>query len=227
VVGPVYASDGMNRRVQGLSLSLLLLALAACQGNEKPSGDAPAAASAAAPLASASATPTAAASATGAPAADSICKKKGLEGDGTFFKPCTLKTPVLTATWTGKIVDEGAVFDVDNAWPEKIDWATVAVYYYDKADKQLEAETKDKRKFKRHYASGGIFKDLTGKMVILAPGKSQVVLGFKKADMPKDVAAIEVEVMGLGWDERVGQNGEAFFRYEGAFPEERPRGGLK
>jgi hypothetical protein len=65
---------------------------------------------------------------------------EGSSGIGTSGEPCkgSGDTRMMEVTYTGKTTDEGPKFKVVNKTKKSILYGSVAVYYYDKAGKQLE-----------------------------------------------------------------------------------------
>jgi hypothetical protein len=77
---------------------------------------------------------------------------KGSSGAGTFDKPCEAKGParLMDAVWTGKTdATNGPQFKVTNKSSLVILYGKIAVYFYDKAGKQLDVKDGDQtRPFK-------------------------------------------------------------------------------
>ena len=67
---------------------------------------------------------------------------QGSSGEGTFNDPCeaTGTARMMEVAWTKKIDDEGPKFKVTNKSPSVILYGKIAVYFYDKAGKQLEVK---------------------------------------------------------------------------------------
>jgi hypothetical protein len=156
--------------------------------------------------------------ASAASADDNICKKKGLtKGSGTSSDACKFSTEILKAKYTGKIVDfpdgGGAVFSVTNPWPEDLSWAKLAVYYYDAKGKQLTATINGDVK-KSSFCMGPCFLNK-----VLGKKTSEVVLGFRKDQIPAGATKIEVDVLGFGF-EQSGQ--QVYFTSVKDYVEDRP-----
>ncbi|MEZ4438747.1 MAG: hypothetical protein R3B72_06640 [Polyangiaceae bacterium] len=156
------------------------------------------------PTASAKAAPSASA------AAVDRCKERGLDhgGTGTAEDRCKLEGDVLVATATERTEDAGTVFSVDNPWEDEVTRIWVAVYYYDAEGKQLTVEQQGKtlRLARKD--------DMTVKL----PGKTktELPLGFPKAEIPPDTAKIQAHVWAFG----IGTATDAiFFQSETPFSE--------
>ena len=116
------------------------VALGACAGCSKEASPSTAdSASAAAP----SAVPTTStmvpdASAAAPVAASHECPKDS-NGTGSFLKPCEAKgaTRMMDVAWTGKTDEKGPHFRVTSKSTLPILYGKIAVYFYDKAGKQL------------------------------------------------------------------------------------------
>ncbi len=127
-----------------VATAALALSISACgsdadtTSSAAPSAKASASATAKA-SASAKATTSAAPSASAAAGGDDPCKGHNLDkgGKGTLGEPCKYSGDIITAKYKGKIEDGGAVFEITNPWKEDVNFLTAAVYYYDKAGKQL------------------------------------------------------------------------------------------
>ncbi|HTQ05689.1 MAG TPA: hypothetical protein VMI54_17625, partial [Polyangiaceae bacterium] len=65
---------------------------------------------------------------------------EGSSGLGTSAEPCKASgdSRMMEVKWTGKTPDEGPKFAVTNKSKKSILYGSVAVYFYDKAGKQLE-----------------------------------------------------------------------------------------
>ncbi len=127
---------------------------------------------------------------------------EGSSGPGTYGKPCEGKgtTRLMEVTWTGKLGDNGPSFRVVNTSKIPILFGKVAVYFYDKAGKQL-ADTGGK--MKPHVCSGNIF---DGPM---KPAEKAVITFscVKKSDVPDGATAIEAEMETVGFtDEEAKKN---------------------
>jgi hypothetical protein len=210
-------------------------------GSAKPSaGVAPPAKSASTPASApptASAAPPAAGGAPPAPAARpparappparaaprSDCPKDS-GGPGTFDQPCLGKgnARMMEVKWTGKTDDKGPSFRVINKSPSVILFGKIAVFFYDKAGKQLETKERDKAvPFKS--CSGNIF---SGIMKV----DEKAVITFScvsKADVPEGTAAIEGEMITVGFADASEKKSEFYWTNPDLAPAARPKGGVK
>ncbi|MFO0593134.1 MAG: hypothetical protein U0441_36665 [Polyangiaceae bacterium] len=110
---------------------------------------------------------------------------------GDFFEKCDCKgknmAPPLVATYTGKMdsFSKEPLFDVENTSDRPIQWASAAVYYYDKSGKQISVELKDRKEtFKKSTINGSNF-------TMKPKEKKQIHMGWSEKNAPKDVAKIE------------------------------------
>ncbi len=162
-----------------------------------------------------------------APASDTAgdegkCDALGCKGEGTFFKPCSCKDkaqPVpLEVKYTGKYSDffKQPEWEVTNKTDKDIHWASAAVYYYDKAGKQLEAQIKDKT-YKASRVNGSNF--------TLKPKETKkITIGFKKDTEPKGIDSMEVVFDGWCFGVYKDKSSHLCIKNERA-PEERPKSG--
>lgn len=210
----------MNRTI--IAAAVLGVALMGCGSETQATGSATTSAK---PAPSASGKPSAAAqtpsAAPSAASTENACQKKKLTAGGTgdMGDKCKYSGEILTAKYTGKIDDHGAVFEITNPWPEEVNMLTeAALYYYDKSGKQLSVKQGDATK-KANF--------LTNAEVKLAGNKaSEVSLGWPKSDLPKDVDSVELVIMSFGWDLGEGK-GAYFVSTDNKYTEERAKGGGK
>ncbi|HEY8039513.1 MAG TPA: hypothetical protein VIF15_06955 [Polyangiaceae bacterium] len=207
-------------------LALATVALLGCGKDEASSGGAASSSgsstptpSGAAAAPSASATPSAAASA----AEPQHTCPDGSAGIGSFAKPCeaTGATRTMTVKWT-KTGDSGPSFAVTNTSPLVIVWGKIAVYFYDKAGKQLDVtdDTPDAPKTKRfHTCSGQFFGG------VMNP-KEKEVLTFScvpKKVVPDGTASIQAEMQMVGFADASGKKIDFYWRNNDLVPAERPK----
>jgi hypothetical protein len=221
-----------------LSLFALTLTLAAASGcsDAGTSGAGSASASAAkAPSAkpTTAATTTAAATATATAAASaeprSDCPKDS-SGPGTLDKPCAAKgnARLMEAKWTGKIDDEkGPYFAVTNKAPMTVLYGKIAVYFYDKAGKQLEIkdDSAPDAKPKPYLVCAGsnLFSGVMKK-------DEKATLTFscvKKSHVPEGTAAIEGELITVGFADASEKKNEFYWSNPDLAPDQRAKGGVK
>jgi hypothetical protein len=222
---------GAMKSTSSALLVVLALALAGCPKEEgKPGGDAAAASASAAPGATtttsapaASATPSAAPSASASgPVHD--CPK-GTTGDGTFTKPCeaTGTARMMEVAWTGKTDEKGPHFRVTNKAAEPILYGRIAVYYYDKAGKQLQAKEGDKAQPFSSCSGTNLFSG------VMKPAEKAVITFscVKKESVPDGTATIEAEMPMVGFADASEKKTEYYWRNAELAPETRKKGGGK
>ncbi|NUP13098.1 MAG: hypothetical protein HOW73_44220, partial [Polyangiaceae bacterium] len=175
----------------------------------------------AATAATTSTTPAPTASA--APRSD--CPKDS-SGPGTLDQPCagSGKARMMDVKWTGKIDDEkGPFFAVTNSAPSPILYGKIAVYFYDKAGKQLEVKNEAGAKPYLVCSGANLF---SGPMKV----KEKATLTFscvKKSDVPEGTAAIEGEMITVGFADASEKKSEFFWGNKDLAPDARPKGGVK
>jgi hypothetical protein len=189
------------------------------------SASASAAATPSAPAqASASVSATPVASAASEPPHDCPTNSSGV---GSFTKPCEAKggTRIMKVKWT-KTDDKGPSFSIKNIGPTTILYGRIAVYFYDKAGKQLElqddSETPPKTK-PFHTCSGNFFQG------VMKPAES-AVLTFScvpKKVIPDGTATIEAEMQMVGFADPTEKKIDFYWRNADLTPNERPKGGIK
>ena len=204
-----------------------LASLTACSKDESsaaPSASASAAppATTSAPVASASSAPSAAPPAV-EPHHD--CPP-GSSGIGSFSKPCEAKgnARTMTVKWT-KTGDSGPSFAVTNTSKIVIVHGRIAVYFYDKAGKQLPIpDPDDSTKTKPFHTCGGNF--FGG---VMNPGEKET-LTFScvpKKVIPDGTVTIEAEIPMVGFADASGKKIDYYWRNNDLTPEARPKGGVK
>src|SRR5579884_1517689 len=177
-----------------------------------PSASAPApppAAPAASASAAASATASAAASDAPEPHHDCPAHSSGL---GSFAKPCEAKGNVrmMKVRWT-KTDDKGPSFSIKNVGAATILYGKIAVYFYDKAGKQLavtddsEANAKPKP---FQTCSGNIFQG------VMKPGENAVITFscVPKKVIPDGTATIEGEMQMVGFADSTEKKNDFYWR---------------
>lgn len=185
----------------------------------------------AAPSASASAaapTPAASDSAAAAPSVPHDCPK-GSTGEGSFAKPCDAKgnARMMEVTWTGKTDDKGPQFRVVSKAATTILHGKVAVYFYDKAGKQLDAldtATTPPKPVPYRACSGKIFGG------VMKPAEKAVITFscVTKANVPDGTAAIEAEMNTVGFADAADEKKVDFYwRNNDLTPDARKKGGVK
>jgi hypothetical protein len=180
-----------------------------------------AAASAPAPSPSASAAPSATASAAPEPQHD--CPP-GSTGVGSFAKPCDAKgsARAMEVKWT-KTGDSGPSFAVKNTMKNVIVWGKIAVYFYDKAGKQLQVtdDSVSPPKTKPfHTCSGQFFGG------VMNPGEKET-LTFScvpKKVVPDGTVTIEGEMQMVGFADATGKKIDFYWRNNDLAPDARAKG---
>ena len=204
-----------------------MLALVGCSKDESSAG----------PSASASAAPSAPASApapsSSAPPAASTPPEPphdcptGSTGTGSFTTPCDAKgtSRMMESKWT-KTGDNGPSFAVTNKSKIVIVYGKIAVYFYDKAGKQLDIVDNSATPPKtRHYhtCSGTFFGG------VMNPAEREV-LTFScvpKSVIPDGTVTIESEMPMVGFADASGKKVDFYWRNNDLAPDARPKGGVK
>jgi hypothetical protein len=133
---------------------------------------------------------------------------------------------MMQVEWTGKTDDKGPSFRVVNTSPKTILYGKIAVYFYDKAGKQIEVMSKSGDSDKtRPYAtcSGNIFAG------VMKP-KEKATITFsciKKDTVPDGTAAIEAEIPMVGFADATEKRNEYYWRNDAIVPDERAKGAGK
>lgn len=220
-----------------LSLVASLASFTACSKEpEKGAGTAASASAAAsaatavAPASASAATPTPAPSesAAAAPVVPHDCPK-GSTGEGSFAKPCDAKgsARLMEVAWTGKMDDKGPQFRVTNKSATTIVHGKVAVYFYDKAGKQLDAQdtaATPPKAVPYRTCAGKIFGG------VMKPAEKAVITFscVTKANVPEGTVAIEAEMPMVGFADATDEKKVDFYwRNNDLTPDARKKGGLK
>ena len=175
------------------------------------------------PAASAAPAPSATASAT--PPHDCL---KGSIGEGSFAKPCEAKggARMMEVGWTSKIDDKGPYFRVTNKSPNVILYGKIAVYFYDKAGKQLEVlddAASPPKNVPYRTCSGNIFSG-----VMKAGEKAGLTFScVGKKHVPEGTAAIEAEMQTVGFADASEKKVEFYWRNNDLTADARKKGGVK
>jgi hypothetical protein len=149
---------------------------------------------------------------------------EGSSGIGTSAEPCkgSGDSRMMEVKWTGKTTDEGPKFAVTNKTKKSILYGSVAVYFYDKAGKQLEVTAGGKPR-PMQICSGNIFAGA------VKPDEKIFVFFscVKKDHVPEGTAAIEAEAKGVGFANEAGTENEYYWSNMDLVPDQRPKGGVK
>ena len=208
--------------------SLLILAtalsVAGCDDKPEPStaGTSSTPSAAAPPPVVSAPAPSASAPAPSAPVHD--CPA-GSTGDATLSKPCEAKgaARMMEVTWTGKMTDTGPSFRVVNKSPATILYGKIAVYFYDKAGKQLEVKDPGGKPKPVHTCTGNLFGG------VMKPAEKAVITFscVKKDTVPEGTAQVEAEMQMVGFADASEKKSEWFWRNHDLTPDARPKGGVK
>jgi len=149
---------------------------------------------------------------------------KGSSGVGTSDKPClgSGDARMMEVAYTGKTTEQGPKFSIVNKSNNPILFGSLVVYFYDKAGKQLDVSTGDKKK-PLQACSGNIFAGA------VKPGE-KIFMFFscvKKEHVPEGTASIEAEGKTVGFADEAGKKNEFYWSNPDLVPEVRPKGGLK
>jgi hypothetical protein len=149
---------------------------------------------------------------------------KGSSGVGTLAEPCLASGDARTmeVKYTGKTTDEGPKFSIVNKADQQILFGSLAVYFYDKAGKQLQVTAGEKAK-PFQTCSGNIFAGA------VKPGE-KIFMFFscvKKAHVPEGTVTIEAEAKTVGFADEAGKQNEFYWSNPDLAPSERPKGGSK
>ncbi|MEO6420911.1 MAG: hypothetical protein ABIP39_15975 [Polyangiaceae bacterium] len=212
-------------------MALALATTVAAAGCSKPDpAPAPAPSASAAdpaPSAAPSAAVIAMPAASAAPLPNRTDCPKGSAGPGTFDKPCVGKGPtrLMEATWTGKSDDKGPQLRVVNKSPLVILYGKIAVYFYDKAGKQLDVKEPDDTKTHPYKTCSGV--SLFGG--VMKAGE-KAVLSFscvRKESVPEGTVAMEGEVQSVGFSDASEKKSEFYWKNDDLVMDVRKKGGLK
>lgn len=148
---------------------------------------------------------------------------KGSSGVGTSAEPClgSGDSRMMEVAYTGKTTDEGPKFSIVNKANSQILFGSLAVYFYDKAGKQLQVKGDKPKPFQ--VCSGNIFAGA------VKPGE-KIFMFFscvKKDHVPEGTATIEAEVKTVGFTDEEGKKNEFYWSNPDLVPNERAKGGKK
>ena len=146
---------------------------------------------------------------------------KGSSGVGTSAEPCLASgsSRMMEVAYTGKTTDQGPKFSIVNKSDSQILFGSLAVYFYDKAGKQLQVPG-DKPK-PMQVCSGNIFAGA------VKPGE-KIFMFFscvKKEHVPEGTVTIEAEVKTVGFADEAAKKNEFYWSNPDLVPNERPKGG--
>lgn len=134
---------------------------------------------------------------------------------------------MVTLAWRGKYDDKGApTFQVHSVAPKTTLYGRVAVYFYDKAGKLIDAKETAEGSDKAHpfhTCSGNVFSGG------LAPNE-KAAYNFScmsKSNIPDGMASMEAEAFMVGFADSTVKKNEYYWRNEDLTPDARPKGGVK
>jgi hypothetical protein len=148
------------------------------------------------------------------------CPKGSTPAPGTSDKPClgSGDARMMEVAWTGKTEDQGPKFSIVNKADTQILFGSLVVYFYDKAGKQLEVTSGDKKK-PYQTCAGNIFAGA------VKPGE-KIFMFFscvKKDSVPEGTTAIEAEVKTVGFADEAGKKNEFYWSNPDLTPEKREK----
>ena len=149
----------------------------------------------------------------------------GSKGEGSLGTPCDASGTerVMDVVWSGKMDDKGPLFKVTNRTKSAILYGKIAVYFYDKAGKQLEvaplAGGTDKPK-PYLSCSGNMF----GGVVKPSEKFSLTFSCVKKERVPEGTKAIEAEMQMVGFADASEKSNDYYWRNNDLAPEQRKKG---
>lgn len=149
---------------------------------------------------------------------------EGSSGIGTSAEPCkgSGDSRMMEVTYSGKTEDQGPKFSVKNLTKKSILFGSVAVYFYDKAGKQLQVTHGGKPR-PMQICSGNIFAG-----AVKPEEKIWVFFScVKKEDIPEGTKTIEAEAKMVGFSDDEGTKNEFYWQNMDLIPDERPKGGIK
>jgi len=149
---------------------------------------------------------------------------KGSSGVGTSADPCLASgdSRMMEVEYTGKTTDQGPKFSIVNKANQQILFGSLAVYFYDKAGKQLQVTAGDKKK-PMQVCSGNIFAGA------VKPGE-KIFMFFscvKKEQVPEGAVTIEAEVKTVGFADEEGKKNEFYWSNPDLVPDARPKSSPK
>lgn len=167
-------------------------------------------------------------SASAAPEVQHDCPT-GSTGIGSFGKPCEAKgaTRIMDVAWNGKYDTTGApFFKVVSKATKQILYGRVAVFFYDKAGKQIDVkdpvEGSDKT-HAYHTCPGSLFAGTLG----IGEKATYTFSCVKKSNIPDGAVAIEAEAIMVGFADASGKKNDFYWKNSDLAPEARPKGGVK
>jgi hypothetical protein len=153
----------------------------------------------------------------------------GSTGPGSFNAPCDAhgKDRMMEITYKKMTDDKGPLFFVKSKSKLTVLYGKVAVYFYDKAGKQLEVKDDS-----NPVAKPRPFHTCTGAQLFggtMAP-TDKFDLTFScvtKKNVPDGTDKIEAEIQMVGFADPTGKKVDFYWRNQDLTPEVRPKGGVK
>ena len=150
---------------------------------------------------------------------------KGSAGEGTFDKPCEAKgnARMMDVAWNGKTDDKGPFFKVTNKSARVILYGKIAVYFYDKAGKQLDVlndAVSPPKPVPFRSCSGNMFGG------VMKAGEKAVVQFscVGKKHVPEGTAAIEAELQTVGYADASEKKVDFYWHNPTLAPDARKKG---
>jgi hypothetical protein len=213
---------------KALLTTTAMLAFVGCSKDATAPGASASASAAALPSVSAPAPSASAplAAASSAPEPQHDCPGESA-GTGSFAKPCEAKgrSRMMEVKWT-KTGENGPSFAVTNKSKLVIVYGKIAVYFYDKAGKELDVKDDSVSPPKTrpyHTCSGAFFGG------VMNPAEREV-LTFScvpKKVVPDGTATLEAEMQMVGFADASGKKVDFYWRNNDLTPDARPKGGVK
>jgi hypothetical protein len=129
---------------------------------------------------------------------------------------------MMEVKWTGKTDDKGPSFNVANKSPQTVLYGFLAVYFYDKAGKQIDVPAPDKTPPTKpfHTCGGNMFQG------VMKPGEKAVITFscVSKANVPDGTAAIEAEMQMVGFADASEKKVAGYWRNMDLTPDQRKKG---
>ncbi len=129
----------------------------------------------------------------------------------------------MEVTWNGKIDDKGPYFRVTNRSPNVVLYGKIAVYFYDKAGKQLDVQdtaASPPKAVPYRSCSGNMFSGIM-------KAAEKAVLTFscvEKKHVPEGTAAIEAEMQMVGFADATEKKVDYYWRNNDLAPDVRKKG---
>jgi hypothetical protein len=132
---------------------------------------------------------------------------------------------MMEVKWNNKMDDKGPFFSVTNVSPLVILYGKIAVYFYDKDGKLIEAKdpAAPDKKLPFHTCSG---KNLFGGTMKPKENYSIQFSCVKKGDIPEGAVAIEGEMINVGFADASGEKVEFYWGNPELAPPDRKKGGV-